>query len=113
MQRLIESLHLLAADEADQRTALPPFVVVADELALIFDAELRGTDLEELPAAIQAQVKQLDETLDDMSITPELWADESLARAEWAKVRDDARALLVALAEEPRRPNLFWLTFVG
>jgi hypothetical protein len=93
MNRLIESLHLLAAPPAGQRTALPPFVAFADELALIFDDELRATDLDALLASIRAALAQLD--------------------GAWANVREQARDLLRSLGEEPRAPDLFWLTFVG
>jgi hypothetical protein len=101
MQRLIESLHLLAADADDQLAALPPFVAVADELALIFDDELRAA---EPPAAIRDALADLDAMLDRMSDDRTLWAIEAVhGDLAWTSVRDRARALLRALGEEPRR----------
>ena len=52
--------------------------------------------------------------LDRMSDDRTFWTFKAvLGDPAWASVRDRAHALLRALGEEPRRPDLFCLTFVG
>jgi hypothetical protein len=115
VDRLIEVLRLLAADADQQVAALPDFVVVTDELALLYGDEVlvaRARDRQAL-GSTWAAVEALDATLDRMSEIKSLWNNEALVSApEWARVRSESRAILSDLGKPVDRPDLCWLHHV-
>jgi len=116
VRRLVEALRLLAASVEAQRSALPDFVCITDEVALTFDDEYRvnASAIAELAPALQGALANINGELDAMSARPELWTVDSLgAEPEWERIRAQARAVLTELGEDVRPPDLFWLTFVG
>lgn len=102
--RLGRSLNALRLPAERQRELFPPFVVVADELALDFDnwygvvhrARQRG-ELADWPEDAVATLDELDALLTAMSEThdDELWSPEGLSqRREWGEVRRLAARIL-------------------
>ncbi len=91
-EELREALRLLAARFPDQVAALPDFVVVADEVALVFDDVYSALDPAELPAVVRDELRELDVRLAEMSEDPssELWTTSALEhdpRWEWIRAR--------------------------
>jgi hypothetical protein len=116
MQRLIETLHLLANPPDVQRVALPDYVAVAEELALIFSDELATVKHILRPLvgdSVYEQLLALESFFDRMSNRPEYWSVQALYDAsEWATVRGAAKDILSQLGEHVRSPILNWITYV-
>lgn len=117
MERMIEVLKLLASQYTVQKSVLPTFVVVADEIALLFDDELRLARARGLVEAAGPEVggdlAAIDEALDGMGATKALWTDEGLRDSvEWQQIRDRARQALVRLGEPNDAPNMTWIDHV-
>ncbi len=117
MEMLIQSLQLLAADAEVQIHALPSFVHVPDEIALIFsDAYLLADDL--VTAGLihdyqEAELDSLDKLLDQISGDKALWTLHALrASRQWEEIRVLARGILDSLGQERQKPNLFWLRYI-
>lgn len=115
MERLIAVLTLLAADADQQIAALPDFVVVTDELALLFSDEVLvarpGASL--MSASTWMAVEGLGASLTRMSAVPSLWNDGALRCApEWARIRSDARSILVELGRSTAPSPLAGLHYV-
>jgi hypothetical protein len=116
IETLFDALSLLAADADRQIAALPAFVVVTDELALLYDDQVRLHRMRAhgLPASEWAAVEALDATLLGMSSVPALWNNDALAQAsEWAKVRAEARRILAELGRPVTVPVLPGVHYVG
>ena len=115
---LIEALRLLAAPYDQQAGSLPPFVSVADEIALTFDetypfsAELVGDGL--LDSSAKRGLDELDSILDRMSREEEaLWTAEALrVDPRWHAIRVKSCETLARMGATPARPNLFWTQYV-
>lgn len=81
---LAEVLRLLAAPFEEQIRVLPAFVVVADELALLFDEEMwrlggAAEDRNHPATSVRSVLEALDARFDAMSGTKESWTLE----ADW------------------------------
>lgn len=113
MTRLIEALKLMACDAETQIAAFPDGVVVADEIALIFDDELRAAALEHYPAAVREGFRAIDATLSAMASDPARWTIDGLRSAEaWHSLRASAAHLLAALGCTIGPPDLGPLVYV-
>jgi hypothetical protein len=115
MEQLIDVLELLAADADQQIASLPDFVVVTDELALLFsDAVLvarSGPHL--MSTSTWTAVEDLSAMLERMSAVPALWSDDALRGApEWSRVRSDARSILAERGQPPVPSRLIGLHYV-
>ncbi len=111
--RMIEVLKLMACSASQQRAAFPDFVVVADEIALLFDDELRLVDMSTLPPAVGDALRSIDSRLSDMSNDKSIWSLEALATShEWQQLRGAALALLSTLGVPPGPADLSWGTYV-
>lgn len=114
---LIQSLQLLAACYEQQVKALPAFVDVPDEVALTFSEAFLLTDplVKEGLITIyqQAELKQLDALLDQMSDNKGLWTLAALQSSpEWRQVRHLAENILKSFLIPKEMPNLFWIQYV-
>ncbi len=117
LNRLIQSLQLLAACYEQQVNALPDFVDVPDEVALTFSEALLLADplVKEglITTGQQAGLKQLDALLEQMSDNKNLWTLTSLqASPEWEYVRHLAENILKSFQIPTGMPNLFWIQYV-
>ena len=117
MDRLIEVLKLMACSADEQRAALPSFVAVADEIALLFSDELRLVEAHGVGSALdfetRRQLRMLDGQLDQMSGKPAHWSREALeSDPEWQRIRESAQAILSRLGQTVGTPMLGWLDFV-
>ncbi len=111
MERTIEALKLLACGADVQIAALPAFVVVADEIALIFDDELRALDVDACGPPIRVQLAAIEGRLSAMSDTKSLWTIDALRTASaWAEVRGAAAQILRMLGVGVAAPDLSWVT---
>jgi hypothetical protein len=118
LNMLIQSLQLLAAHSRQQVNALPAFVDVPDEVALTFSEALLLADplVKEglITTGQQAELKQLDALLEQMSDNKNLWTLASLqASPEWEHVRHLAKDILQSFQTPTEMPNLFWLQYVS
>jgi len=118
MERMVEVLKLLAASCAVQKSALPPFVVAADEIALLYDEEfqtLKGGNLwSGIGADLRADLLAIDEELESMSDDQTLWTDDALgADPKWQALRTRTQEALHSLGQPLEPPRLSWLTLVG
>jgi hypothetical protein len=112
-EEMIEVLKLMASTAAQQQAALPDFVVVADEIALLFDDELRLVDLDACQPAGRAELQSIDRRTNEMSNTVDLWTIDALRTAtEWEVLRASARRLLERLGVALGPPDLYWVTYV-
>ena len=119
-EQLMQSLQLVAADADVQIAALPEFVSIPDEIALIFDHCYQFAD--QLLAAhllTPAQQKNLNEidalfsNMTDALDKKELWSIKGLMRdSRWATVRSQARATLASFGVLPAKPDVSWMKFV-
>src|SRR5579859_8177862 len=108
---LIQSLQLLAACYEQQVKALPAFVDVPDEVALTFGEAFLLTDplVKEGLITIyqQAELKQLDALLDQMSDNKDLWTLTALqASPQWEHVRHLAENILKSFLIPKEMPDL-------
>jgi len=116
LNMLIESLNLLAGDYETQINALPDFVHVPDELALIFSdcclftEELYSSGM--LSELQRDKLLEIDNLLDHMSNVKNLWNFDSLKQSSnWDKVRNLAHDMLKLLDKEKKRPDLYWIKY--
>lgn len=116
--RLIQSIQLLAADYEIQRNALPSFVHVVDEIALIFDdcalstQQLVNAGL--VNESQSAKVVEICQQLDEMSSSNSLWTLDALRDdLHWSHLRKKAQDLLALLGEQRKRPELYWLNYIA
>ena len=111
-QRLVESLQLLAMSASEVKKLFPKYVVIPDELALMFDESLK---LNEYYKDIPELVK-IDKILSLYSGKRYFWTDESLENnKKWGKIRELAKSALVKIGaklDKLDKPKLNWITFV-
>lgn len=115
MVRLIEALRLLACSPDEQQAAFPAFVVVPDEIALVFGDELRNAEAElaAQPPAIRDALTALEDGLDRLGDDPSRWTLAALrSDAGWQQLRVQAAAVLSQLGVPLQPPALSWLTHV-
>jgi hypothetical protein len=117
VERFVEVLKLVASPFDAQVATLPNFVVVADEIALLYSDELKLAKaqgvLDRLSGEVQAGLAGLDDEIEQMSGEADLWTNESLkTAAQWTKLREQARQILSLLGREPGLPKLSWTTYV-
>lgn len=115
--QLVQSLQLLSADFSVQIDALPPFVEVADEIALIYHECVLLSD-QMLDAGLISKdqldrVVNIDERLAEMSNEESYWTLEALQHnPEWDTIRTQAKKILVSMEVPQSEPDLSWITFV-
>jgi hypothetical protein len=117
MERMVEVLRLLASPAGVQRQTLPNFVSLTDELALLFDDELRALRAPDRDRPENREVDHaltlLEQRFGDMGDDPTLWTDAALEAApRWQEVRTIARRLLGHLGVAEGPPKLDWTTYV-
>jgi len=116
---LVEAARLLAADPHVQESSLPSFVQVPDELLLTFSEAFHlAAGALESGAITEEQFRlaaQLDRACARMKVEenhPD--ALQSVHRSPtWARLREQASALLDALGEERLPPNLDHVVYVS
>ncbi len=116
---LVEAARLLAAEPHVQESSLPSFVHVADELLLTFGEAFRlARGALEAGAITEEQFRlaaQLDRACERMKVE-ENYGDalQSVHRSPtWARLREQASALLAALGAERLPPNLDHVGYVS
>lgn len=113
-EEFVDSLQLLASEPEQQFKVFPDWVVVADELALTFDAavehlqrELDARDLSIDDRLMLQRVDELNERL--LSPAPEhkqQWSDAAVRYAVgWSEIREEARHLLADLGIDRTLPR--------
>ena len=116
--QLVESLQLLSADYSTQVDAIPKFVVIPDEIALIYhECVLLLDQISEAGFLKEEDVRQLveiDDKFNEMNTEADFWSLESLQHhPEWNKIRMVAKKILRSLGVPKAKPDLDWITFVG
>jgi hypothetical protein len=110
------AVQALAQPADVQPELFPDFVVVADELALEFDAArlVAESQVGRAWSARQHQaVAYLDARLSEMGARPELWSNEGcLDHPRWSEVRQLAREVLAVFGWSPARPPLGRVVYV-
>ncbi|MFD5662633.1 hypothetical protein [Streptomyces hirsutus] len=108
---LVESLTVLAADPSVQAVWLEKYDIPTDEIALDFDHAFRMSEqlVEEgkLSHDVLPDLHGIDVVFNEMSGEPNAarWAADALSSdAEWIKVRELARRVLIAELGEWRAP---------
>ncbi len=115
--RLIQSLRLIAAPFDIQRPSLPDFVVLADEIALIFDEAYEHfcSTGGVLPADAASTAQGIDRIFEGLSGPTHagFWEPESLrTAAQWEVIRSQARTALAQLGTPEDRPHIDWVSYV-
>lgn len=117
LSKVTQALQLLAADYETQIAALPDFVHVPDELALVYDEcvpfihQLIETGL--LTTDQAEKLQELQKVLDSMSNQASLWTPSALERSsEWQQVRARACAFLRLIEVPQQPPDLSWIRYV-
>lgn len=118
LNRLIESVELLAAEFDVQRKALPAFVLVPDEVALTFDGAMATFDqIRDAGLLTSTQIELLNRIatiLDTMSETghESFWTPDAMKYdPTWNKIRTLARKALRLLDQQVRDPDLGWMHY--
>lgn len=116
LNMLLQSLQLLAASYEQQVQALPPFVDMPDEIALIFDEVYRyveGLAHKDLITPQQKEdLERMDSLLTQMSNEKEIWTLDALrVSSNWKQIRSLATKILQSFQEPKQPPNLFWLQY--
>lgn len=119
LNRLIEALELVAADSEIQRTVLPTFVHIPDEIALalgdsmlLLDQIIDGGLLKDEQVILLRKL--------DAIFTAKSGSDHASFRTEdamkhdemWKETRTLARKILQSLNQPVREPNLSWIQYV-
>jgi hypothetical protein len=117
MDRVLELLKLMASSAGEQVKAFPDFVVVADEIALLFDDEMRFADgqglISKLDAVALERLRAIGERLERMTGKSQFWTLEALGSApEWDFIRRTACSILSDLGVPRDPPNLGWVTYI-
>ena len=119
LERLVQSVRLLAADYETQLRSFPSFVHIPDELALTYNDCFLLVDQIAKAGLLNehqlARLKELDGALERMSEkeSEELWTLDALRKhPEWQDIRFMASELLVLLGWKKQRPNLSWITYL-
>jgi hypothetical protein len=118
LDKVIQSLQLLAAEHEQQVSALPSFVHVTDEIALTFEETYALVDdlVNEglITPEQRAGLRRMDETLDSMSGEEKgFWNLESLRTAkQWKQVRLLAEEILISFHISKQIPDLFWEQYI-
>ena len=113
---LIDALALLAAPFKDQMAALPPEVMTADEVALVFDDAFATLARDELPPAVRDRLEAIDRRLMQMTTAParDEWSLHGLEHdSSWQELRVQASDVLGALGVAGRRPSGDWTPYVS
>lgn len=115
--RLIQVLKLIASPASIQISALPDFVVVADEIALMYeDVFIMIPQLKEeryIPENILDMLSNLEAQFEIMSRNKLLWSIDSLKESKsWENVRGLAHSILRELKEEYKQPNIDFITWI-
>jgi hypothetical protein len=119
--QLVETLRLLAVPAAEQRAALPPHVLVPDELAFAFVDACRAArpyvGRPWLPAEGWSMLQAIDARFAELTDAPDEdpgWAPAAIEEDErWEAVRQLARAVLDGLGQPVAPPVLDWIDFGG
>ncbi len=113
--RLTQAIQLVALECEQQIQALPKFVAVPDEVAIILHEALLTFEHSEEQALVDAgvfdKIKRLDEyfgTLDKVEYSLEAMCDSP----RWAASRETAREILMMLGLHANKPDLGWMRFV-
>ena len=114
---LVQSLQLLASDYDEQISSLPDFVVVADEVALVFGDEYVLTDglLEHglITESQKGKLSSLDSQLSEMSDDKTLWSRDALRESmRWKEIRRFSKEILASFGIKKEIPNLSWITYI-
>ena len=119
MAMLIEALRLLAADYHTQKSLFPDYVLVPEEIALVFhDCVLLGDHLVSSGLLTNHQLESvaaIDRELELRSNQEQkdFWTEQALRSSEtWEKIRRRAQEALGLLGSRMALPRLDWLTFV-
>lgn len=118
LNQILETLELLALNYEEQIQVLPKFVLVPDEIALIFDETFSTHSilLEELLNDVQFEhLNVVKGIFDDMDLNPyhQLWTLEALkTQKEWQNVREVARSLLNSFDHKRQVPKLSWIQYI-
>jgi hypothetical protein len=112
---LVEAVRLLASPFPDQVEAFPPWVNVADEVALTFDDAFEALDRSATPGSVLHELTVLDGLLRKMSRDPlsANWLPVGLEDGEsWAAVRGVALRALREMGVPYDKPRLDSVRFV-
>lgn len=103
----IEALRLVALDCKSQQAALPQFVFVPDEIALLFHDELVAAG----PVRTQPDLIAIDDRFSVVSdLGPGIWTERQMcSSSEWSEIRELARQALLDRGLSPRPPDLGWV----
>lgn len=112
---LVKALALMAATFKAQVAALPPDVMVADEVALVFEDACAPLGRNELPVAVRNSLEAIERNLNEMPAVPggDLWSLAGLEHdPRWQVLRVQASEVLDALGVADRAPSIDWATYV-
>jgi hypothetical protein len=120
LERVVDALRLAALPAEDQVAALPDFVHVPDEVALLYEdawvlvPQIREAGL--LTDDEHAALARLDRHYGEMSDAPDkdsLWTLEAMKHDDrWTKSRQLAVDALAALGRTPGRPEFPGITWI-
>lgn len=114
--RLIQSLQLLASDCNQQILLFPDFVVVADEIALLYEENLIFLDMllrcGHINEKQKSELQDIDKKLENMSHRNNLWTLDAIRNSlEWDETRRCSHDLLISLGIKYKKPDLYWIKF--
>jgi hypothetical protein len=116
MERLIETLRLLSSNYEGAKKILPDGIILADEIALLFDDMWQYCPYlkeDNLITDRQYQIlSEIDRELDSMSDVKELWTDTALKDNEkWKNIREYSNRALEEFGKGYCSPHIDWAQF--
>jgi hypothetical protein len=117
MNMLLQVVNLLATQYDQQVEAFPDFVLIPDEIALLFEdvSLFIATFFREgyITSSQKEKIDALSTLFDTMSENQGLWTREALkTSSQWQQVRVSAKEILESFHEEPHPPHLFWIHYM-
>ena len=109
VRNLVEALLLMAAPASEQMAALPDWIAMPDEIALLFDDAFVVLEPGDLPAGRWPQIEAIATRLATLEEKPResVWTLDALVRStEWEDLRIAAQEALSALGVSPRAPQI-------
>lgn len=114
---LIQVLNILAASFKDQIKVFPDFVVIPDEIALLFDDIYLSIDSLKKDGFVSAELalilEKIDYCLDSMSGNKSKWDLQSLKNdSEWEEIRNLAKSSLNILNIHADKPVIDFVKWI-
>jgi hypothetical protein len=115
-EHIIEVLRLFASTFNVQKNAMPGGIVLADEIALLFDDIWQHSifllNRNVITTEQMEDLRYINHELEQMSEQKDLWTEESLcSNKKWDSIRKQSMNILKKWGKEYSIPHIDWIKF--